>query len=181
MATIYDILDHVRERPDMYWGRSLPPIEIFCGGYYSALSAHHIRQPVPVVGNSHFGQWLYRRFKWSLNCGWAQAIRRHCETDEEAFDRFFALLEKYRQLRLVKYGAITLRATHKPTGACEFGSGAWPLPPTRLELYRYEPEDFYFLVEYYPDSMDDRVTFDSLELAFAHAERFWRIKPAEWG
>ena len=158
----------------------MSPLEIFCDGYYAALSAHHIREPAPVVGTFHFGKWLHHRFEWSHNCGWAQAIRTHCETDEEAFDKFFELLEDYRQLRPVKYGEITLGAAHKPTGAATLGGGAWRLSPTRLEVYRYEPENFYFWVEYYPAGTDDRSTFDSLERAFAYAEQLWRIKPAEW-
>jgi hypothetical protein len=181
VATIFDVLDHARERPAMYFGHSLSALETFCHGYYVALSTHRIREPAPVVGTFHFGEWLYRRFKWPHNCGWAQAIRRQCETDEEAFDKFFQLLEGYRRLRPVNCAAITLGPAHKPTGACTFGSGAWPLPPTRLEVYRYEPEDFYYLVEYYPGSMDDRSTFESLEAAFCHAERLWKINPAEWG
>jgi hypothetical protein len=165
----------------MYWGPSLPPLEIYCHGYYAALSAHDIREPVPVVDTFHFGGWLRRRFKWSNKCGWAHAIRTHCETDEEAFDKFFELLADYRQLRPVKYGEITLRAAHKPTGAATLGGDAWRLAPTRLEVYRYEPEGFYFLLEYYPGRTDDRSTFDSLERAFAYAEQLWRIEPAEWG
>lgn len=180
LATILDILDHIQKRPRMYWGRSLPPLEIFCHGYYAALSTRHIQEPVPVVGTFHFGEWLYRRYKWPHACGWAEAIRTQCETDEEAFDKFFSLLEEYRQLRPVMYGVIALGPAHQPTGARTRGDGSWPLPPKRLEVYRYEPEDFYFLVEHYPDGMDDRSTFGSLELAFAHAERHWQIKSTEW-
>jgi hypothetical protein len=180
MSNILDVLDHMRERPAMYFGRSLRPVEIFCDGYYAALSGHHVREDAPVIGTFHFGEWLYRRHQWPHSCGWAAAIQRNCASDEEAFDRFFQLLDEYRQLRPVVCAEVWLGAAHKPTGVCTYGSGAWPLPPTRLQVCRYEPEDFYFLVEYYPKCLDDRSTFVSLEAAFADAERLWQVKPEEW-
>ena len=47
----------------------LSSIEIFCQGYYTGLAAHRIREDAPIVGTFHFGEWLYRRFQWSHNCG----------------------------------------------------------------------------------------------------------------
>jgi hypothetical protein len=180
VGNIFDILDSARDRPEMFLGRSLGPLEVFCHGYYAALSAYHIREPVPMVDAFHFGGWLNRRFQWSPVCGWAQAIRTHCKTDEEAFDKFFELIDEYRGLRPVKCAAITLGPDHKPPRNRASEIGVWPVPPTRLEVYRYVPEEFYFTVWYYPSCMDDRTTSSSLELALLHAEKLWQVKPEEW-
>jgi hypothetical protein len=180
MGTVFDFLDSARDHPSMFLGRSLRPLENFCQGYYAALSGYHIRESVPNVDTFHFGGWLYRRFKGSYKRGWAQAIQTRCKTDEEAFDKFFELIEEYRRLRPVKCAAITLGPDHKPPRNRISEIGLWPLPPTRLEVYRYAPEEFYFMVWYYPSRMDDRTTFESLERALSHAEELWRIKPEEW-
>jgi hypothetical protein len=181
LANIFDVLDGVRERPSMYYGHSLCLLEIYCHGYYTALSIHGLSEhDAPKVSTFHFGEWLYRRFGWYHSCGWAQAIRRNLDSDEDAFDRFFQLIDEYRILRPVSYAAISLGPAHKPTGASTLGSGAWPLPPAKLEMCRYEPEDFYFLLAYYPACVDDRSTFASLEAGFSHVQRLWQVKPAEW-
>ncbi len=164
----------------MYFGHSLLQIEIFCHGYYAGLAAHRIREDAPIVGTFHFGEWLYRRFQWPHNCGWAQAIRRNFKSDEEAFERFFQLIDEYRTLRPETCAKVSLAPGHKPTGECTYGNGAWPLPPLRLEVCRYAPEEFYFLVEYYRESVDDRTSFVSEKAAFSHAERMWQVKPGEW-
>src|SRR6185295_3056440 len=70
MANILSMLDEVRERPWMLGGRSLRSLEQICDGYNAAIHVHRIREDVPKICTFHFGEWLYRRFRWPHNRGW---------------------------------------------------------------------------------------------------------------
>jgi hypothetical protein len=95
-ADLYDFLCRVRQRPGMFVpGWSLRMLELICHGYSVALLTHGITE-FGTQFNQKFGDFLLRRYDWSTCSGWAKAIRRNCDSDEEAFRRFFELLEQYR-------------------------------------------------------------------------------------
>jgi hypothetical protein len=99
MSDIYEFLRDVRERPGMYvLDYSLEPLQSMCHGYSVALEAHGIHE-LGVDFNRRFSDFVYEQRGWSMSIGWADGIRRHAKSNEEAFQTFFALLELFRAIQ----------------------------------------------------------------------------------
>ena len=93
---IYEFFERVRQRPGMYFRRkSLRELETMCHGYASALHNHKIQEP-GVGFSAAFNDYLYKRFGWSTCQGWARAIQDHSRNSSQAFDRFFVLLDEFK-------------------------------------------------------------------------------------
>jgi hypothetical protein len=94
---LYEYLSGARQRPSMYvHNLSLMELEAQCHGYETALYCHGIKE----FGNNfckRFRDYLNSRFGWPTCIGWARVIRDACETDEQAWDRFFELLDDFHQ------------------------------------------------------------------------------------
>lgn len=100
-ASVYDMLDVVRTRDSMMIrDRSLDEIETLVDGYFTCVQMHRVRQNYgrfrPFDGQD-FLAWLYERTGWSASSGFAHAINSHVPDPDEAFDRFFELLDEYRE------------------------------------------------------------------------------------
>ncbi|HEX5271960.1 MAG TPA: hypothetical protein VFW33_15785, partial [Gemmataceae bacterium] len=98
-----DYLQKVRQRPLMYvrdW--SLEELETWCRGYAVALSNHGIEE-FGTHFNEQFSDYLWKQYGWSMCRSWARGVREQSRTPEEAFHRFFELLEEFKQ-HLAKAG-----------------------------------------------------------------------------
>jgi hypothetical protein len=139
---IFAWLDDVRARPGLFVGASERPLdvlELMVWGYYTALSARGIVEPVPEM-KRHFSDWLRHRTGWSCSCGWAEAIASHARKRPH-FDVFYDLVDKYRGLVPVS----VLRAPVLRQSASSLPYPGWSLsPPRHVELVRYTPTRFYF-------------------------------------
>lgn len=102
MGSLFQFLENVRRCPGMYLGpaeqnrgRQLENLEFLIWGYRAAVDGHGI-----VDGGAQalasFPEYLRTRFGWSMACGAIWAIRDSCGSDDEAWDRFWELLEEYR-------------------------------------------------------------------------------------
>lgn len=75
-------------------GRSLSHLESQCVGWEAALAAHGIADPGAGF-SARFRDWLRETHGMSVARGWAEAIRRGAASDEEAWERFFTLLDQF--------------------------------------------------------------------------------------
>jgi hypothetical protein len=97
VADLYELLQIVRQRPGMYvrdW--SLYQLETICDGYSQALAIHGIEE-FGTQFNKRFRDYLWARYRWSMCCGWAWGIRKRSRSAEEAFHRFFELVEQFKR------------------------------------------------------------------------------------
>lgn len=97
VRTLFDWLAEARLRPGMFVrGHALADLESQCIGWEAALQAHSIADPA-VGFNARFRDWLRAEHGLSVARGWADAIRRDAAGDREAWERFFTLLDAFRQ------------------------------------------------------------------------------------
>ena len=97
VRSLFDWLEQARQRPGMFVrGHALRELESQCTGWEAALSAHGIDEPGAGF-NARFRDWLRATHGMSVARGWAEAIRREAASDEEAWGRFFALLDGFRR------------------------------------------------------------------------------------
>ena len=103
MATIFDLLNEVRNRPSMYVGWSdrkaqLQHLESILYGYERALGAHDIDEP--GVGFSRaFMDYLTETQGWDTTCGIAATLLENCSNEAQAWERFWEVVEQFRRER----------------------------------------------------------------------------------
>jgi hypothetical protein len=95
VRSLFDWLAEARSRPGMFVrGHSLAELESQCTGWEAALAAHSIADPGTGF-NARFRDWLRTTRGWSVSRGWAEAIRAHTATEEQAWGMFFDLLDEF--------------------------------------------------------------------------------------
>lgn len=96
---VYDMIALIRPRPAMYIGdHSLFCLRSFLDGCFFLAEEHGIRtDESPSFGGFH--DWVAERFGWyESTAGWCNIIVAECDGDPgRALDRFFELIEEYRQ------------------------------------------------------------------------------------
>jgi len=105
MTSVFDLLDDVRKRPSMFVGwdewerrRQLEALESMLFGYQRAVVQHGLDDPGRALLTG-FGDYLQARFGWSMSCGPIGAILEHSPTEQEAWTRFWVLLDDYKRDR----------------------------------------------------------------------------------
>jgi hypothetical protein len=94
-SDLHGMLQEVRKRPSMWVpDKSLADLETMVDGYSNALLAHGIEE-IGSRFNVRFRDYLWTRFQWSMSIGWARAILARSRDADEAFDRFFVLLDEF--------------------------------------------------------------------------------------
>ena len=98
--TIYDVLEAIRSRPAMYIPEpSIKQLRAFLDGYLGGLG----RVRYAVRGEAdlrRFNEWIARRLGFpEPTSGWCNMIRTKSLSDEDAFTRFFMLLDEFRKER----------------------------------------------------------------------------------
>ena len=92
---LYNSLDKMRERPAMYLGeKSITRMEAFIMGFYEG-SNDEITENPPFDGFNDFVGKFYGKY---TTAGWKNLILSdHYGNEKEALDRFFVLLDEYRE------------------------------------------------------------------------------------
>jgi hypothetical protein len=101
MKDIFDVLADIRLRPAMFVGGDdsdrqgqLRRMETLLDGYSIAIRVHTAPEPVPNFVRS-FSDWLRDRFQWDVSLGPIAAIERHSKDPEDAWKRFWTLVDEY--------------------------------------------------------------------------------------
>jgi hypothetical protein len=139
---VFAWLDDVRARPGMFVGDAERPLEVLesmVWGYYTALSARGIVEPVPEM-TRHFSEWLRHRTGWSCSSGWAHAIASH-SGKRPHLQVFFELVDEYRSL--VPVVVTRARVVGNDPRLLQPLKPEWPRP-REVELVRYAPTRFHF-------------------------------------
>ena len=76
-------------------GKQLRHLETLIFGYKAATDELGADDPA-VTAYDGFPQYLRDRFGWSMSCGPVSAIRDATSSDDEAWERFWLLLDEYR-------------------------------------------------------------------------------------
>ncbi|WP_293349046.1 MULTISPECIES: hypothetical protein [unclassified Microcoleus] len=97
MSGLLDILEKVKARPGMYFGKaSVSDLFVFLAGYKTArreLGIEPTTQENEFYGE--FQTWLQKRFQvQSVNC-WAKIIMLYSVDEKEGFEYFFQLLDEF--------------------------------------------------------------------------------------
>lgn len=102
MATVFELLRAVQQRPAMYLGaeeagrpQQLRNLEVMLYGYSEALHQHQLEEPGRDFVRG-FGEYLRSRFGWSMSVGPVEAVLARAESDEEAWNSFWRLISDYR-------------------------------------------------------------------------------------
>jgi hypothetical protein len=103
MASVFDLLDEVRARPALYLGSDdarraaqLQRLEQMLSGYTIALRQHGVREPV-VDFLREFGDFLWTAKGLSASCGPAVAVVEAAQSEEAAWDLYWALVHEFRE------------------------------------------------------------------------------------
>lgn len=94
---IYEFLQSVRKRPQMYIGeKSMTKLWIFLDGFYSGMTLGN-RFDTKKFFSREFREWVNQKVKIEDSYSWMSNILRKANNNEEqAYDLFFTLLEEYK-------------------------------------------------------------------------------------
>lgn len=93
MKTIYKKLNDIKKKPDIYLGRkSLELLDAFINGYCS----REFEEDNNCINDFlKFDEFVRNQYKIQEEFNWLRIIQFYTNTDEEAFDLFFDLLDKF--------------------------------------------------------------------------------------
>lgn len=93
MEIIFELLQEIRKRPNLYLGKaSLELLDAFIGGCSFYCYKANGYYPDFFSG---FQKFVQKRYKIQTTQGWWSIIRFFSYTDEEAFNKFFDLLDEF--------------------------------------------------------------------------------------
>lgn len=102
MASVFELLDEIRRRPGMYVGGDesrralqLRNLEQLLCGYTLALQCYRIQERVADF-TREFGAHIWKTKGWSVSCGPVAAILEAADSDEEAWELFWRLVDEFR-------------------------------------------------------------------------------------
>jgi hypothetical protein len=104
MPTVFDLLEEVRKRPELFVGMTsghrgaqLRRMELLLSGYDLAVQRHGIEDPGKYFLRS-FEQYIQKHLGWTdSGIGIIAAIQMHTASDKEAWELFWNLLDDFRR------------------------------------------------------------------------------------
>jgi hypothetical protein len=97
---LFEILDKIKARPGLYIGRpSVSDLFMFLVGYKTARRELGIEpNQEEVKFYQEFHQFVEKKYNLHTSNAWASIIMLYCPDEKHGFERFFQLLEEFRQL-----------------------------------------------------------------------------------
>lgn len=135
------VIESIRRRPAMYMGvKSLTAFHQFLNGYQLACDLHQIKDDrLGLRIPSDFHDWVaYRTHFRESTTGWCNMIVATSKSEEEAFDRFFILLEEHAD-RVPRVVAEIIGPSSSTN------SGLVP-PPERVRLVKFTNDPGFFVL-----------------------------------
>jgi hypothetical protein len=97
---LFELLEMIRARPLVFLDeqKSLKALRVFLAGYERGTVSMGAKKS--IFGDLRgFNNWVAKELGFpSATSGWCNMINARSDSDEQAFDRFFELLDKYRKL-----------------------------------------------------------------------------------
>lgn len=104
MSGVYSILAKIREKPGMYIGRqSVSDLFMFLVGYEcrnSELGIDDTEEEDDFYGE--FQPWLQKKLGITTVSSWSKMIMLYCHSEKAGFEKFFSLLDEFKQRNKVK-------------------------------------------------------------------------------
>jgi hypothetical protein len=177
---VYHVMDLIRARPGMYGipEKSFKLLQVFIAG----LACGEIDAGEPTFWD--FPLWT------TVGAGVTGTSKplhwlESSQSDEEAYQTYFRLLDEYRRCRSVELARLPgSMVRHRPSFQIVNGKTVPYTPPTpdAVTLGRYEPSEVYFVAQVFGERTE--TFYDSVqpsaEAAMAVAEKWWSIDPAAW-
>jgi len=89
-----EILMGIRKRPKMYLGKkSLRNLHMFMEGYKVSM----YRKPCTFIHDEGFMEFIHEKYNDYVTLHYFQVIERHSNSEEEAFDKYFELLDEFTE------------------------------------------------------------------------------------
>ncbi|MEH2350995.1 MAG: hypothetical protein V7K55_23920 [Nostoc sp.] len=188
MKNIYEILEMMRPRPQMFLGqRSLTALRGFISGYFFAMEENGILIEEENPPFSQFHDWVARYYKWyESTAGWKNIILREVGDEAKACDVFFELLELFKQRFLVLKYRVFLNPNHKSTGAiyrriCIDGIYKDLDPPKEIRIVQYTTDSGFYRFDV---SQAGEITeigyFETENLVMEEVKREFEVSLDEW-
>lgn len=147
MSQPASLIEAIRRRPEMYIGRkSITAFYHFLGGFQMACGLHRIEDDrLGLKIPPDFHDWVaYRTHFRESTSGWCNMILATTKSEEEAFDRFFELLEEHsdRVPRLVAeiIGPVSTTRTVRD------GQELVIPPPEKVQLVKYTDDPGFYAI-----------------------------------
>ncbi|WP_414519853.1 hypothetical protein [Nostoc sp. PCC 9305] len=188
MKNIYEILEMMRPRPQMFLGqRSLTALSGFIGGYYFAMEENGILIEEENPPFSQLNNWVARYYqRYGSTAGWKNIILREVGDEAKACDVFFELLELFKQRFPVLKYRVFLNANHKSTGAiyrriCIDGIYKDLDPPKEIRIVQYTTDSGFYRFDV---SQAGEITeigyFETEKLVMEEVKREFEVYLDEW-
>ena len=96
---LFEILGKIKARPGMYIGKpSVSDLFMFLVGYKTARRELGIESTEEEIDfYQKFHDFVERRYKVRTSNSWAKIIMLYCHDEKDGFERFFNLLDEFKQ------------------------------------------------------------------------------------
>ena len=99
MEFLYDFLKEIKKRPGMFLRKkSILYLHSFLTGYDMARFHMELSKTKQEQKFNDFAEWIPIKFNDNSTRSWADIILLNSEDESQAFDRFFELLEEFKNL-----------------------------------------------------------------------------------
>ncbi|WP_414579531.1 hypothetical protein [Anabaena sp. CCY 9402-a] len=99
MSGVYEILSKIKAKPGMYIGRpSVSDLFMFLVGYEcsrSELGIENTQEEEDFYGE--FQPWLQKKLGIKTVSSWSKMIMLYCHDEKAGFEKFFSLLDEFKQ------------------------------------------------------------------------------------